>query len=258
MTVLGRTASDDMTVTKNVTQRVEVLAHKGAPRFRSLVQLLTAALDENNKNKMIVFCAHKAQARTMGKDLRSRSVDNVVLEGDMSQTARVAAVASFRDDAARRVLVATDVAARGLDVPHVTHVFNYELGKLGLESYVHRCGRTGRAGRFGVAHTFVLKSDEKLSPELVGVLRKTDQRVPDELRIMAGKELKRRSKISGSSKEGGDSGSPNIKRAEEIADAVELRELREANREKQRRQNQNRSKKNKGGNNAKRGGRARK
>merc|ERR1712238_475085 len=101
-----------------------------------------------------------------------------------SQSARVKAIHVFRSSSHHgyasnsnngngqqkviRVLVATDVAARGLDVL-VSHVFNYSLG-ISIESYIHRCGRTGRAGRFGIAHTFVVKGvDEKLSPELCGI-----------------------------------------------------------------------------------------
>ena len=106
----------------------------------------------------------------MGKDLRTKAnLNTVVLEGDMSHSARVAAVQSFRDGT-QDVLVATDVAARGLDVLGVTHVFNYSLG-ISIESYVHRCGRTGRAGRFGVAHTFVTGGDERLTPEAEAVRR---------------------------------------------------------------------------------------
>eukprot|EP00978_Attheya_sp_CCMP212_P044001 scaffold297102_cov41-Attheya_sp.AAC.1 len=107
-------------VTKNVTQRVEVLAHKGAPRFKQLVALLTEALLKDNitgSSRVIVFCLHKAQARQMGKDLRAKGIANVVLEGDMSQSARAAAIEAFRNGKqGLRVLVATDVAARGLDV----------------------------------------------------------------------------------------------------------------------------------------------
>lgn len=242
-------------VTKNVTQRVDVLAHKGAPRFNHLVKLLTAALqqddDDTTSSRIIVFCLHKSQARQLGKDLMMKSkaaaIANVVLEGDMSQSARVAAIEAFRHGTqGRRVLVATDVAARGLDVLSVSHVFNYSLG-ISIESYIHRCGRTGRAGRFGVAHTFVVKGlDEKLSPELCGVLHKANQKIPDDLRIMAAKELKKRNK--------GPSAQP--KDAEAKADAEELRELREANREKQRLHSQKHQRGSK--KNAKRGGRGRK
>jgi len=239
-------------VTKNVTQLVEVLAHKGAPRFNHLVQLLVAALKLGKKDfessRVVVFCLHKSQARQVGKDLKAKGIANVVLEGDMSQSARAAAIETFRHGKeGRRILVATDVAARGLDILTISHVFNYSLG-ISIESYIHRCGRTGRAGRFGVAHTFVVKGvDENLSPDLVGVLHQANQKIPDDLRIMASKVLKKRRQGPGA-----------IKSKEEIEDAEELREVREANREKQRLMNQNHQRGSKKNQNAKRGGRGRK
>mmetsp|Transcript_13998 Transcript_13998/g.25314 ORF Transcript_13998/g.25314 Transcript_13998/m.25314 type:complete len:613 (-) Transcript_13998:106-1944(-) len=215
-------------VTKNVTQRVEVLAHKGAPRFKRLVALLTEALLKDNmtgSSRVVVFCLHKAQARQMGKDLRPKGIANVVLEGDMSQSARAAAIEAFRNGKqGLRVLVATDVAARGLDVLGISHVFNYSLG-ISIESYIHRSGRTGRAGRFGVAHTFVVKGlDEKLTPELCVVLKQANQFISDDLRIMAGKEMKKRT-TRGSNDTANDDDTK--------ADLEEIRELRQANRAKQ-------------------------
>jgi superfamily II DNA/RNA helicase len=240
--VLLTTEGAGQVVTNNVSQRVEVLSHKGAPRFNYLVKLLTVALkQEDLGSRVIVFCLHKSQARQIGKDLKSKAgIANVVLEGDMSQSARVAAIEAFRNATqGRRVLVATDVAARGLDVLSVSHVFNYSLG-ISIESYIHRCGRTGRAGRFGVAQTFVVKGvDEKLSPELCRVLLKANQNIPDDLRMMAVKELNKRQKGPGAAKS-----------EEEMSEAEEVRELRVANREKQRlnnQQHQRGSKNNKGG-----------
>jgi ATP-dependent RNA helicase DBP3 len=238
-------------VTKNVTQRVEVLAHKGAPRFNYLVRLLTTALlnkDDllgSSSNRVIVFLPHKSQTRQMGKDLHSKGIANVVLEGDMSQSARVAAIEAFRNGTqGRRVLVATDVAARGLDVLSVSHVFNYSLG-ISIESYIHRCGRTGRAGRFGVAHTFVVKGvDEKLSPELCSVLKQANQFMSDDLKVMAVKELKKRNR-------GSSAATP--KDEEEREEAEELLDLRKANREKQLRKHQQNQQGSKNNNSKRRG-----
>ena len=231
-------------VTKNVTQKVEVLKYKGAPRFNYLVRLLTAALSGSpSGSRVIVFCLHKSQARQIGKDIRAKGgIANIVLEGDMSQSARVAAIEAFRNGTQGcRVLVATDVAARGLDVLSVSHVFNYSLG-ISIDSYIHRCGRTGRAGQFGVAHTFVVKGvDENLSPELCKVLMKAGQSIPDDLRIMASKELKKRNR--------GASAAGMPKDEEERADMEEILEQRKANRAKQLRSkqsNQRSSKKNNG------------
>jgi len=214
-------------VTRNVTQRVEVLSHKGAPRFKYLCKLLTAALQDDDgvasSSKIIVFCPHKSQTRQLGKDLRTKAnIANVVLEGDMSQSARVAAIEAFCNGT--QVLVATDIASRGLHVPNVSHVFNYSLGT-SIESYIHRCGRTGRAGRFGVATTFVVKGiDEKLSPQLRSLLQEANQVITDDLRIMADKELKKRNR--------------RLVVVPQDEDALELQEIRQANRQKQLRHNQ--------------------
>ena len=94
-------------------------------------------------------------------------------------------MAAFRSGAAR-ILVATDVAARGLDVQHVTAVINTSLG-MSLENYVHRVGRCGRAGATGVATTFVVDGDQALVPPLVALLERSRQSVPPEMRDLARK-----------------------------------------------------------------------
>lgn len=109
------------------------------------------------------------------------------LHGDMEQRERTKVIDEFRTGKLR-VLVATDVAARGLDVKDVTHVFNYDFpfGKGGVEDYVHRIGRTGRAGASGVAYTFFdAAEDRKNAAPLIAVLRGAKQEVPDELAALA-------------------------------------------------------------------------
>lgn len=101
----------------------------------------------------------------------SRGFSAVSLQGAMSQSARSRAMQAFRDGDAS-VLVATDVAARGLDVAAVTHVINFSFG-LSIENYVHRVGRCGRAGRKGEAITFFIDGDEKFAPELLEVLHRS-------------------------------------------------------------------------------------
>ena len=126
---------------------------------------------------------YKKEAKDVYKLLQGLGVPAAVLHGDMSQSARAASLAAFRA-AVARVLVATDVAARGLDVPSVTHVINLSLG-CSLDAYVHRVGRCGRAGRSGVAHTLVLEGDEALAPGLAELLERSRQPVPPPLVEMA-------------------------------------------------------------------------
>ena len=115
----------------------------------------------------------------MGKWLAAKGFPVATLHGDLSQGAREHAIQRFRA-AEARVLVATDVAARGLDVPNVSAVINFSLGG-SIDHYVHRVGRCGRAGRTGVAHTFIVDGDESLAAPLVKLLEHNRQVVPPEL-----------------------------------------------------------------------------
>jgi ATP-dependent RNA helicase DeaD len=125
---------------------VEVPAKEKALR---LVELLKAEEPE----QAIVFCRTKIGASRLDKTLRDKGLDVKALHGDMSQGARDGVMISFKDHRVR-LLVATDIAARGLDIEHVTHVINYDV-PASSEVYVHRIGRTGRVGRTGRAITLV-------------------------------------------------------------------------------------------------------
>ena len=105
------------------------------------------------------------------------------IHGDKSQAEREQALADFRSGSAP-VLVATDVAARGLDVKGVEMVINYEFPPK-TSDYVHRIGRTGRAGADGVAVTFMSATDAKHAVSLVKILQDAGQRLPPELKKMA-------------------------------------------------------------------------
>jgi superfamily II DNA/RNA helicase len=110
-------------------------------------------LQAEDAGKMIVFTRTKRQAQRIADDLEERGFKSNALHGDMAQVAREKALTRFRDDKLQ-VLVATDVAARGIDVAGVTHVINYTCPE-DDKAYVHRIGRTGRAGASGIAITFV-------------------------------------------------------------------------------------------------------
>ncbi len=116
-------------------------------------EIIGRVLQADDAEKMIVFTRTKRQAQRIAEDLQERGFNASPLHGDMAQIAREKAMARFREDKVK-VLVCTDVAARGIDVRGVSHVINYTCPE-DDKTYVHRIGRTGRAGATGTAITFV-------------------------------------------------------------------------------------------------------
>lgn len=116
-------------------------------------QMLLDNIQNENIQKAILFMETKRQADRMGKKLSKEGITNGVIHGDRSQSQRIKSIDMFKLGKVR-LLVATDVAARGLDINDVTHVINYQV-PLTMDSYIHRIGRTGRAGKTGKALTFV-------------------------------------------------------------------------------------------------------
>ncbi|WP_010278289.1 DEAD/DEAH box helicase [Paenibacillus senegalensis] len=124
---------------------------------RGKLSALTQLLDRYRPYLAVVFCRTKRRASKLNEQLQEAGYDSDELHGDLSQAKREQVMKRFRE-AKLQVLVATDVAARGLDVEGVTHVFNYDM-PLDTESYIHRVGRTGRAGGDGLAVTLVTPRD---------------------------------------------------------------------------------------------------
>jgi ATP-dependent RNA helicase DeaD len=150
-----RIAPKKLTVEAIAQAFIEVDARKKAER---LVEVLEAEEPE----QAIIFCRTKIGAARLDKLLRDRGLNVKALHGDMSQGQRDGVMISFKEHRVP-LLVATDIAARGLDIEHVTHVINYDVPDQ-TESYVHRIGRTGRVGRTGRAITFVTpKQREEIS-----------------------------------------------------------------------------------------------
>jgi superfamily II DNA/RNA helicase len=110
-------------------------------------------LQAEGRGKTVIFCRTKRQAAKLADELIDRGFNASALHGDMSQEAREKSMANFRSGK-KDILVATEVAARGIDVDDVTHVINYSVPE-DEKAYLHRVGRTGRAGRLGIAVTFV-------------------------------------------------------------------------------------------------------
>jgi superfamily II DNA/RNA helicase len=139
-----------------ITQKVVKTGREPHEKRETLRQLIRAA--DGLKNA-IVFCNRKRDVATLHRSLQRHGFSAVALHGDMDQQARMTALEQFRKNEVT-LLVASDVAARGLDIPDVSHVFNFDVPHH-PDDYVHRIGRTGRAGRSGTAITIVAPVDQK-------------------------------------------------------------------------------------------------
>ncbi len=120
---------------------------------------LRALLEQEKVNSALIFCNRKKDVDVLYKSLRQHDYSVAALHGDMAQPVRTATLESFKAGEVT-LLVCSDVAARGLDLPAVSHVFNFDV-PVHAEDYVHRIGRTGRAGRSGRAFTLALPAESK-------------------------------------------------------------------------------------------------
>jgi len=139
---------------KTCTQKTDaidqdVLRVAGQDKFELMHQLIV----DNADQKVILFCETKRNTEKMAKKLKEKDIRVDAIHGDKSQRAREVALRKFKNGSVK-VLVATDVAARGIDVPDVSLVINYEAPR-SYNDYVHRIGRTGRAGKMGKAITMI-------------------------------------------------------------------------------------------------------
>lgn len=170
--------SDELAASQNITQIVEILDDPRS-KERMLDNLLRKHLSSGGKDdKILIFVLYKKEAARVEGTL-ARKYNVVGIHGDMSQGARLQALNDFKSGKCP-VLVATDVAARGLDIPKVQLVINVTF-PLTIEDYVHRIGRTGRANTKGTAITFFTPQDKSHAGELVNVLRQAKQDIPEGL-----------------------------------------------------------------------------
>ena len=186
---------------------------------------------DDDRPRVIVFALYKLEAAQLAQWLVARGLAAVALHGDMNMRARGEALRAFRSGRAQ-VLVATDVAARGLDVKHVRAVINTSLG-MSIENYVHRCGRCGRAGATGVATTFVVDGDEPLVAPLVALLERSRQRVPPELRTHAQRIANEATKGAEAGQGAPDGVADGGEESELAYERRQMRQMQIANREQQ-------------------------
>lgn len=184
--------SEDLAANHDVMQIVEVLDDRS--RDARLIALLEK-YHKSQTNRVLVFVLYKKEASRVESMLQKRGWKAVSVHGDKAQAARTKALSLFKDGICP-LMVATDVAARGLDIPDVEVVINYSF-PLTTEDYVHRIGRTGRAGKKGVAHTFFMQENKGLAGELVNVLREAGQIVPTDLMKFGTHVKKKESKLYG-------------------------------------------------------------
>ncbi|MBV6657903.1 MAG: DEAD/DEAH box helicase, partial [Devosiaceae bacterium] len=149
---VARVSSTSDTITQGLVAAPSVPAGKRAV----LREQIVAAKDLTNG---IIFCNRKRDVATLERSLKRHGFNAGCLHGDMDQRARMQTLDAFRNNELT-LLVASDVAARGLDIPAVSHVFNFDV-PTHAEDYVHRIGRTGRAGRSGTAITLATPADGK-------------------------------------------------------------------------------------------------
>jgi len=131
--------------------------------------------------RTLVFSETKRDTDKLARFLFAQGLPASGIHGDRSQTEREAALRAFKNGRIQ-VLVATDVAARGLDIDDVTHVINYDMPKV-IDSYVHRIGRTGRAGNLGKATSYFNGSNKGIAKDLIKVLSESKQEVPPFLAV---------------------------------------------------------------------------
>ncbi|KAI3453858.1 hypothetical protein Pfo_010521 [Paulownia fortunei] len=184
--------SEDLAANHDVMQIVEVLDDRARDER---LQILLEKYHKSRKNRVLVFVLYKKEASRVENMLHKRGWKVVSISGDKAQHARTQALSMFKEGMCP-LMIATDVAARGLDIPDVEVVINYSF-PLTTEDYVHRIGRTGRAGKKGVAHTFFTKENKGLSGELINVLREAHQVVPEALLNFGTHVKKKESKLYG-------------------------------------------------------------
>ncbi|KAF9448931.1 DEAD-domain-containing protein [Macrolepiota fuliginosa MF-IS2] len=173
---VGRVGS----TSENITQKIEYVEDNDK---RSVLLDILASQPKEELGLTLVFVETKRMADMLSDFLMGSNIPATSIHGDRSQREREMALHTFRTGRTP-ILVATAVAARGLDIPNVTHVVNYDLPS-DIDDYVHRIGRTGRAGNTGVSTAFFNRSNKNIVRDLVELLREANQEIPPWLESVA-------------------------------------------------------------------------
>ncbi|KAJ7128055.1 P-loop containing nucleoside triphosphate hydrolase protein [Mycena filopes] len=174
---VGRVGS----TSENITQKIEYVEDND--KRSVLLDILASDGKEGSLGLTLVFVETKRMADMLSDFLMGQNLPATSIHGDRTQREREMALQTFRTGRTP-IMVATAVAARGLDIPNVTHVVNYDLPS-DIDDYVHRIGRTGRAGNTGVSTAFFNRGNKNIVRELVELLREANQEIPPWLETVA-------------------------------------------------------------------------
>jgi ATP-dependent RNA helicase DDX5/DBP2 len=173
--------SMELLANKDVTQNFILTTEAGK------LDALHKLMERHRNQRVLVFCKTKKTADYLEYQLKRSGVDTMAIHGDKEQRQREFILERFRKDS-RLCVVATDVAARGLDIKELETVVNYDF-PMQIDDYVHRIGRTGRAGAKGAAFTMITKHESQLNPptvrQLIGLIERAGQEVPSWMREWA-------------------------------------------------------------------------
>ncbi len=172
---VARQATTSETITQKLVEITPTRRDQSAKQKRELLRALIRAegpeTETGGLKNAIIFCNRKTDVDIVAKSLKAHGFDAAPIHGDLDQRHRMATLDDFREGRLQ-FLVASDVAARGLDIPAVSHVFNFDLPSH-AEDYVHRIGRTGRAGREGTAISIATPADEKYLTAIEALVKQT-------------------------------------------------------------------------------------
>ncbi|CAH2091271.1 unnamed protein product [Euphydryas editha] len=177
--------STELSANHNIQQHIHVCEQETKmDKFKSIMHDVSG----QGFGKILVFTNTKKFVDTLTLMLKRNGWPAVGIHGDKTQSQRDTIIDKFRSGNAN-ILVATDVAARGLDVDGVTHVINYDFPNTS-EDYIHRIGRTGRLQNTGIAHTILTSENARQAKSLIEVLKEANQEIPEELHQLARENIK--------------------------------------------------------------------
>ena len=165
----------DLAAVHTVTQQLIFVEDGDIEKEDILFDFIETHLDEDDK--VMVFAGKKTKAAELCSRLALKGHDCQSIHGDRDQSDREQALKDMKSGAVR-ILIATDVASRGIDIHDISHVFNFDFPR-NIEEYVHRVGRTGRAGKSGYSITLMEWRDRRQAKELISILEEAGQEVID-------------------------------------------------------------------------------